>query len=80
VGIRTRVLPDALISGKPCLATLQLLGRIPGIARAGIGGIADNQELPTDVTHIYVLILFPTVWDLRTGHEPEGQGILCLPL
>jgi hypothetical protein len=35
--------------------------RFPGVARASIDGMADNQELPTDVTHIHVLILFPTV-------------------
>jgi hypothetical protein len=52
---------EALVNGKPRLAALQLLGRFPGIARASIGGIADNQELPTDMTHIHVLVLFPTV-------------------
>ncbi len=51
---------EALVSGRPRLAALQLLRRFPGIARASIGGIADNQELPTDVTHIHVLILFST--------------------
>jgi hypothetical protein len=52
---------EALVTGMPRLAALQLLRRFPGIARASIGGIADNQELPTDVAHIHVLILFPTV-------------------
>lgn len=52
---------QALVSGMPRLAALRLLRRFPGIARASIGGIADNQELPNDVTHIHMLILFPTV-------------------
>jgi hypothetical protein len=52
---------ETLVSGRPRLAALQLLRHFQGIARASIGGIADNQELPTDVTHIHVLILFPTV-------------------
>jgi hypothetical protein len=52
---------EALVNGKPRLAALRLLMRFPGIERASVGGIADNQELPTDVTHIHVLILFPTV-------------------
>ena len=52
---------EALVSGKSRLEALRLLGHFPGIARASIGRIADNQELPTDVTHIHVLILFPTV-------------------
>ncbi len=52
---------EALVSGKPRLTALRLLRRFPGVARASIGGIADNQELPADVTHIHLLILFPTV-------------------
>ena len=52
---------ETLVSGRPRLEALQLLRRFPGIARASIGEIADNQEIPTDVTHIHVLILFPTV-------------------
>jgi hypothetical protein len=52
---------QALVSGKPRPAALQLLKRFAGIERASIGGIADNQELPTDMAHIHVLILFPTV-------------------
>ena len=52
---------EVLVRGRPRLAALQLLRRFPGIAWAGIGGMADNQELPIDVTHIHVLILFPTV-------------------
>jgi hypothetical protein len=51
---------QALVIGKPRLAALRLFTHFPGIERASIGGIADNQELPTDATHIHVLILFPT--------------------
>ncbi len=48
---------EALVSGKPRLAALRLLRQFPGIARASIGGVGDNQELPTDLTHIRVLVL-----------------------
>ncbi len=48
---------QALVSGKPRLEALQLLAQLPGIQRASISGIADNQPLPDDVTHIHLLIV-----------------------
>jgi hypothetical protein len=46
-----------LIAGKPRLDALRLLLHQAGIHTASINGIADNQPLPDDQTHIHLLIL-----------------------
>jgi hypothetical protein len=46
-----------LIAGKPRLTALRLLLQEPGIHTASINGIADNQPLPDDQTHIHLLIV-----------------------
>lgn len=46
-----------LLTGQPRLAALELLSHLQGIERASISGIADNQQLPTDPTHIRLLLV-----------------------
>jgi hypothetical protein len=46
-----------LLAGKPRLAALHLLLQQTGIHTASINGIADNQSLPDDQTHIHLLIV-----------------------
>ncbi len=47
----------ALLFGKPRLTALHQLALLPGIRQVSIGGISDNQELPTDPHHIHLLII-----------------------
>jgi hypothetical protein len=47
----------SLVAGKPRLQAIRLLSTMPGIERLSIAGIADNQPLPEDQSHIHVLIL-----------------------
>ena len=46
-----------LVAGKPRLDAIQLLSSLPGIHRISIAGIADNQTIPDDFTHIHLLII-----------------------
>jgi VCBS repeat-containing protein len=48
----------ALVAGKPRLEAFQLLQRLPGVQTVSITGIADNQQLPTDVAHIHLSIFY----------------------
>lgn len=47
-----------LLAGQPRLVALRLLAHLGGIKRMSISGIANNQELPTDITHIHLLLVF----------------------
>ncbi len=49
----------ALIAGKPLRVALHLLLQQTGIHTASINGIADNQPLPDDQTHLHLLIVLP---------------------
>jgi hypothetical protein len=46
-----------LVAGKSRLDAIQLLSSLPGIQRISIAGIADNQTIPDDFTHIHLLII-----------------------
>ncbi len=50
-----------LIAGQPRLTALRLLLQQTGIQTASINGIAENQLLPDDQTHLHLLILLPLV-------------------
>jgi len=47
----------ALIQGKPRLDALHLLAVLPGVGQVSIIGIKDNEQLPTNLTHIHLLII-----------------------
>ncbi len=47
-----------LIAGQPCLTALHVLLRQRGIQTASISGIAENQFLPDDLTHLHLLIMY----------------------
>ena len=46
-----------LLASKPRLTALHLLLQQPSIHTASITGIADNQPLPDDLSHIHLLIV-----------------------
>ena len=48
-----------LLVGQPRLTALHWLIRQPGIGRASISGIPDNQPLPDDLSHLHLLIIVP---------------------
>lgn len=48
----------ALIAGKPRLDALHLPHTLPGVAQVRISGIHDNEQLPTDMSHIHLLIIY----------------------
>lgn len=48
----------ALVAGKPRLQAIRLLQKLSGIQRVSIAGIADNQVLPDDTTHIRLLLIY----------------------
>src|SRR5712692_5976266 len=45
------------IIGKPRLDALHLLAVLPGVGQVSIVGVKDNEQLPTDLTHIHLLII-----------------------
>jgi len=47
-----------LIAGRPKQQAIMLLTKIPGIQQATIAGIADNNQLPLDTTHIHIILLY----------------------
>ena len=47
----------ALLAGQPRLAALHWLRQQSGIQTASISGVADNQPLPDDLSHIHLLIV-----------------------
>ena len=47
----------SLVAGKPRLAAIQLLSKLPSVQRITIAGISDNSLLPDDLSHIHILIL-----------------------
>ncbi len=49
---------QALVSGKPRRTALQLLTHLRGVKRASISGVDSDQQLPTDLQHIHLLIVF----------------------
>ncbi len=52
---------ETLIAGQPRRAALRLLLQQTGIQTASINGIAENQPLPNDQTHLHLLIVLPLV-------------------
>ena len=48
---------QSIVAGKPRLAAIQLLQKLPGVQRITISGLSDNSPLPDDLTHIHILIL-----------------------
>ncbi len=48
-----------LLAGQPRLTALRWLAQQPGIQQASISGISDNQPLPDDLSHLYLLIVVP---------------------
>jgi hypothetical protein len=49
-----------LIAGKPRRTALAVLTHLPGVQRATISGIADDQELPNDLSHLHLLVILST--------------------
>jgi hypothetical protein len=49
---------QSLVAGKPRLKAIQVLSRLAGVQTVSITGIADNQQLPTDVGHIHLKIYY----------------------
>lgn len=45
-----------LVAGKPRLAAIQLLSKLPGVQKVSIAGISENSPLPDDLSHIHLLI------------------------
>jgi Baseplate J-like protein len=48
-----------LLAGQPRLVALRWLLQQPGIHQASISGVADNQPLPDDLSHLHLLIVVP---------------------
>lgn len=46
------------IVGKPRLEALHLLAIFPGVQRVSIAGVNDNQQLPTDASHIHLSLFY----------------------
>ncbi len=54
------------IVGKPRLEALHLVAMFPGVQRVSIAGVNDNQQLPTDASHIHLsLFYFVSLKDAR---------------
>jgi hypothetical protein len=47
-----------LLAGQPRLTALHMLLQQTGIHIASITGIADNQLLPDDLTHLHMLVIY----------------------
>lgn len=47
----------SLVAGKPRLAAIRLLSKLPSVQRITIAGISDNSLLPDDLSLIHILIL-----------------------
>jgi hypothetical protein len=47
-----------LVAGKPRHTAIQLLQKLPGVQSVSITGISDNQQIPSDATHIHLSIFY----------------------
>jgi hypothetical protein len=47
-----------LVAGQSRRAALHLLSALPGVAQVHLSGVADNGQVPADVTHIHLLLIW----------------------